>query len=216
MKKTLAILIIGIFTLSLAANAFSFEVNGKEYFHPVDATTLTPVTTNTYVGAVIGDPDYNCTPTEANAKASCELGTYILDVRTPSEWIWVGHPGKNKVGAGTLLDGKVLNLPWLLWGFDKKSCSFSEKGNDYFEQDAQTAFDGIENPIAITMCRSGTRSVWAAEALEAMGIPALNMLTGFEGSTDANGYRTKNGWKIDGCPYSYSAAGVYSNRKALK
>jgi len=42
------------------------------------------------------------------------------------------------------------------------------------------------------------------------------MIDGFEGGTDANGYRTVNGWKVIGCPYNFSATGIYSNRKALK
>ena len=37
---------------------------------------------------------------------------YILDVRTPEEYRWVGHPGTDKTGYGTELEGKVVNLPW--------------------------------------------------------------------------------------------------------
>lgn len=37
------------------------------------------------------------------------------------------------------------------------------------------------------------------------------MLTGFEGSKDSRGYRTKNGWAIDGLPYAYSGAGAYED-----
>ncbi|MCG2711100.1 MAG: hypothetical protein L6416_02065 [Candidatus Omnitrophica bacterium] len=193
MKKILVLLIIGIFSLSLVSNAFS----ASPPFHD-------------------GDLDYNCYPTDACNAASTEPGTYILDVRTPSEWIWVGHPGKNKVGAGVELEGKVLNIPWSLWKFDNKTVAFVMVGNDHFEEDVQQAIDELGITKIITMCRSGTRSVYAAEVIEAMGIPAINMLTGFEGGTDSStGYRTKNGWKVDSCPYNYSATGVYLNRKAL-
>ena len=51
---------------------------------------------------------------------------YILDVRTPEEWYYVGHPGKDKCGHGAFLEEptrKVINIPWELWEYvpqDKK------------------------------------------------------------------------------------------------
>ena len=219
MKKYVLFLLLAVFVLSNTVNALAFSVNGKEYFHPIDAVTGEPITTSTYTGTVIGDPQYNCYPQDAYAIAMSEPGTYILDVRTPCEWQWVGHPGKNKAGAGAALETperKVLNIPWQFWQFDKKTCAFVNVGNEYFENDAEEAFSGIENVKVITMCRSGHRSVLSGEALEVLGIPAINMLDGFEGGTDANGYRTVNGWKVTGCPYNFSATGIYSNRKALK
>lgn len=51
---------------------------------------------------------------------------HILDVRTPAEWYWVGHPGKDKCGNGAFLEEpirKVINIPWYLWEYvpqDKK------------------------------------------------------------------------------------------------
>jgi rhodanese-related sulfurtransferase len=58
------------------------------------------------------------------------------------------------------------------------------------------------------MCRSGQRSVEALKDLENAGYKNLyNMKYGFEGSTDINGYRTLNGWKVEGLPYTFSGAG---------
>jgi rhodanese-related sulfurtransferase len=31
-------------------------------------------------------------------------GAFILDVRTPQEWNWVGHRGQNKLGEGAYLE----------------------------------------------------------------------------------------------------------------
>jgi hypothetical protein len=40
---------------------------------------------------------------------------FILDVRTPQEWNWVGHPGQNKIGEGAVLEGHVLNIAYQIY-----------------------------------------------------------------------------------------------------
>jgi rhodanese-related sulfurtransferase len=63
----------------------------------------------------------------------------------------------------------------------------------------------------IAMCRSGSRSLRAAEALEAAGFTSVyNMTYGFEGDRDASGYRTVNGWKVEGYPYTDGRDGAYT------
>ncbi len=45
---------------------------------------------------------------------------YILDVRTPEEWYYVGHPGKDECDNGAFLEEpirKVINIPWELWEY---------------------------------------------------------------------------------------------------
>ena len=44
----------------------------------------------------------NVTPSEA-ADMVADDGAFILDVRTPEEWNWVGHPGENKLCEGAEL-----------------------------------------------------------------------------------------------------------------
>jgi rhodanese-related sulfurtransferase len=52
------------------------------------------------------------------------------------------------------------------------------------------------------VCRSGVRSIAAAEAATAAGLgPAYNVLEGFEGPHDAAGHRTVAGWKVAGLPW---------------
>jgi len=140
------------------------------------------------------------TPAEAYLLATTDANTYILDVRTIAEWDWLGHPGPNKLGEGAELVGKVVNISYKIEY--KKSFII----NPSFLTEVQESFDPASVTL-ITMCRSGKRSVDAAMALEALGYSVLNMATGFEGGTDTAGYRTKNGWKLDGLPYSYSGAG---------
>ncbi len=148
------------------------------------------------------------TPSDATDMVANE-GAFILDVRTPEEWNWVGHPGQNKLGDGAYLEGYVLNVAYEVYheGYSKGDVLIV---NTQFVKDVE----GLLNKDAaiITMCRSGKRSVSAALALEAAGFTNVyNMLTGFEGGTDNKGYRTINGWKIDGLPYNYSGVGDYKD-----
>ncbi len=147
------------------------------------------------------------TTTDAYYMATTEANTYILDVRTSAEWDWVGHPGVNKLGDGAELEGKVINISYMI----------EYKGefiiNPSFLVDVQNMFPNPEEVTLITMCRSGGRSVAAAKALEAAGYLYLgNMLKGFEGSKDASGYRTLNGWKVDGLPYNYSGEAYHDGQ----
>lgn len=141
------------------------------------------------------------TPEEAYAAATADPNTFILDVRTAEEWTWVGHPGKNKLGEGAALEGKVVNVPY------QKDVAGTMVVNPSFLSDVKEIFENNPDIVLITMCRSGARSVAAAIVLEEAGYTAKNMLTGFEGGADSRGYRLKNGWAIDGLPYSYKGAG---------
>lgn len=142
------------------------------------------------------------TPETAYFKATNEPNTYILDVRTNSEWTWVGHPGVNNLGEGKALAGKLINISYKIEY--KKDFIV----NPSFLSDVQEMFPNPAEVTLIAMCRSGKRSVAAAQALEAIGyVNMKNMVTGFEGGKDAAGYRTVNGWANDGLPYNYSGEG---------
>jgi rhodanese-related sulfurtransferase len=61
-----------------------------------------------------------------------------------------------------------------------------------------------ERPV-IFLCRSGNRSIPAAQAATAAGIaPAYNMLEGFEGQLDEHGHRGAAGWRAEGLPWKQS------------
>jgi rhodanese-related sulfurtransferase len=53
------------------------------------------------------------------------------------------------------------------------------------------------------LCRSGVRSLAAAQAAQAAGFPnSYNVADGFEGSPDGDGHRGHlSGWKADGLPW---------------
>lgn len=140
--------------------------------------------------------------------ATSDANTYILDVRTDAEWRWVGHPGVNGTGEGTegtySIADQTANISYKIFKRDDFIV------NPRFIKDVNKLFAGNKNITIITMCRSGSRSVAAAEALEAAGYTNVyNMETGFEGDKDANKYRTINGWKVNGLPYTASGTGEY-------
>jgi rhodanese-related sulfurtransferase len=136
-------------------------------------------------------------PAQAYGLAVAYPDVYILDVRTPEEWKWVGHPGENRIGEGSELDGKVVNVPYLVQYRDRMIV------NTMFVSDVKEYFEGKPDVVLITMCRNGNRSLAAAAELEDAGFRAINMLAGFEGNKDARGYRMVNGWINDGLPYHF-------------
>lgn len=151
---------------------------------------------------------YDVTPSEALNMVATQ-GAYILDVRTPEEWNWVGHPGENKLGEGLELEGYVLNVSYMVYhkGHSKGDVLIV---NTQFVKDVERLIG--KDVTIISMCRSGGRSVEAALALEEAGFTNVyNMLYGFEGEKDAAGYRTINGWKVEGLPYNFSGVGDYKD-----
>lgn len=63
--------------------------------------------------------------------------------------------------------------------------------------------DGNKHRTVVLLCRSGQRSVYAGEALEADGFTdVVNVVHGFEGDMDTHFHRsTLNGWRFDGLPW---------------
>ncbi len=60
-----------------------------------------------------------------------------------------------------------------------------------------------DRPV-VFLCRSGNRSIGAAEAATEAGIaPAYNVLDGFEGQLDAFGRRGDSGWRAVGLPWKH-------------
>lgn len=143
----------------------------------------------------------NITPQEAYDLLNMEESAVLLDVRTPEEYAWVGHPGKNKLGEGTEIAPQVINIAWEI---EKPGAGYELIKNNLFIGSLAKLNFVADQPV-ITMCRSGSRSVDAATALEEIGYTNVyNLVGGFEGGTDAKGYRTKAaGWKNLGFPYTF-------------
>jgi rhodanese-related sulfurtransferase len=102
---------------------------------------------------------------------------YILDVRTPAEWYWVGHPGKDKCGNGAFFEEtvrKVINIPWNLWEYVPQDKEYKKIPNRFFNEEVVRQF--APGDTIIIMCRSGKRSVIALEELEDSAHPACKRL----------------------------------------
>lgn len=122
----------------------------------------------------------------------------VLDVRTPEEYLFVGHPEM------------AWNIPLLLqtYAWDAERKHFSMKPNPDFVAEVK-AWAQPDDRILV-MCRSGGRSASACDALAEAGFTNVTTIVdGMEGDAvrDAAspdfGKRTVNGWKNAGLPWTY-------------
>ncbi|MNH35795.1 Rhodanese-like domain protein [compost metagenome] len=104
----------------------------------------------------------------------------LVDVRTDAEREWVGRvPGAAAVA-------------WKQWPGMAANADF----------DAQLRAAVPEGMKVVLLCRSGVRSVAAAQRATALGLEAYNILEGFEGDADENGQRGRlGGWRLAGLPW---------------
>ncbi len=112
----------------------------------------------------------------------------LVDVRTDAEWTYVGLPDLGEAGKRPVL------IPWQVFPTMQVNGAFV----DQLKQSGLTP----EHHIYF-LCRSGVRSLAAAQAAIQAGFPhAYNIADGFEGPPDAEGHRgTQAGWKADGLPW---------------
>lgn len=121
----------------------------------------------------------------------------ILDVRTPEEYEFVGHPEM------------AVNIPVKLWTskFNAEKKAYEMVDNKDFVAQVSKRFQ--KNDTLIVMCRSGQRAAAAVNLLAQAGFTnAISMVDSFEGDAVQdpesvfNGKRMKNGWKNYGLPWS--------------
>jgi rhodanese-related sulfurtransferase len=131
------------------------------------------------------------TPDEAFSLLQSRPDAILVDVRTRAEWSYVGVPDLSDVGRSPVLS------EWVTFPDGARNPRFLD------EVDAATA---DKSAPVIFLCRSGVRSVAAAEAATAAGFTAAyNVTEGFEGPSDAAGHRgTAAGWKVRGLPWKQS------------
>lgn len=112
----------------------------------------------------------------------------LVDVRTDAEWSFVGVPDLGETGQDPVL------IPWQVFPGMQVNGGFVE----HLRQAGLTP----ENKLFF-LCRSGVRSVAAAQAAAAAGFAnVFNISDGFEGPPDEDGHRGKlAGWKADDLPW---------------
>jgi rhodanese-related sulfurtransferase len=133
------------------------------------------------------------TPQEAWRSLSSEDGAALIDVRTTSEWNYVGLPDLAKIGA------PLHRVEWQSFPSGTVNPAFVET------LQAALAGSGADTPLYF-ICRSGARSASAAAAMTAAGYSrCYNVAGGFEGTRDENGHRgTVDGWKAADLPWAQS------------
>ncbi len=112
----------------------------------------------------------------------------LVDVRTEPEWTFVGVPDLASVAKQAVL------IPWQVYP--------TMQHNDAFVDHLRQAGFTPDHHIYF-LCRSGQRSLAAAQAAQEAGFPHVyNIADGFEGGVDADGHRgVKAGWKADDLPW---------------
>jgi rhodanese-related sulfurtransferase len=72
--------------------------------------------------------------------------------------------------------------------------------NSAFDEGVQTL--GAGGKKLVMLCRSGVRSIAAAQRATELGLQAYNILEGFEGDPDDQAHRgQKGGWRFRGLPW---------------
>jgi rhodanese-related sulfurtransferase len=130
-------------------------------------------------------------PRDAYAYLSATPDAVFIDCRSEAEYFLVGHPVVEHAGAEP-------TRPHHIWWADELRLEMNER----FVEDVAQVAGARERPVVL-ICRSGRRSVSAAEALEAAGwTEVYNVLEGFEGPLDDRDRRsTLGGWRVAGLPW---------------
>ncbi|BBZ65570.1 MAG: rhodanese-like domain-containing protein [Mycolicibacterium insubricum] len=130
------------------------------------------------------------TPEQSWTLLSEHPDAVLVDVRTPAEWAFVGAPDLTDLGR------EVVFVPW-----NRTDGTHNE---DFVADLIAAGVTPGDRPV-VFLCRSGNRSIPAAEVATAAGIaPSYNMLDGFEGQLDEQRHRGRGGWKSVGLPWVQS------------
>jgi rhodanese-related sulfurtransferase len=123
----------------------------------------------------------------------------IIDVRTPEEYLFVGHP----------------TMAWKI-PVATQSYEWDASKNQYpmaplADFAARVSTVAQPEDTLLVMCRSGGRSAIAVNMLAKAGFTHVyNIIDGMEGDPVEEagsvflGQRLKNGWKNSGCPWTYT------------
>ena len=128
------------------------------------------------------------TPKQAWEKLAADPEAQLVDVRTDAEWQYVGLPDLRPVGRQAVL------VSWQYYPSGRVNPGFVDELRQAGLQPSHSLY---------FLCRSGVRSMAAAQAAESAGFGACsNVAYGFEGHPDGLGHRgTVSGWKADGLPW---------------
>jgi rhodanese-related sulfurtransferase len=135
------------------------------------------------------------TASEAYALVKAEKGAQLVDVRTRPEWSFVGVPDLSEAGK------EVVLTEWQRYPAMEVAADFVATLERELAKRGATKEDTV-----LFLCRSGARSLAAAQAMIAAGwVNSRNVSGGFEGPADGERHRgTVDGWKAAGLPWVQS------------
>lgn len=136
-------------------------------------------------------------PVDAWNRLGGDSSAALIDVRTRAEWGFVGVPDLSELGQ------TLFQIEW---------ATFPDMSiNPRFVAEVLEQTAGLNPTAYLFLCRSGVRSLRAAEAV-AQHLPTagksaacFNVAEGFEGDLDEQGHRGgHNGWKARGLAWRQS------------
>jgi rhodanese-related sulfurtransferase len=130
---------------------------------------------------------------EAWTRLKRDAGTVLIDVRTIAEWAYVGLPDLTSIGKRPVL------VEWQGFPDDRLNTAFVDRVTE-----ALAPIGAGRDSELLFICRSGQRSLKAAQAMAAAGFARCrNVADGFEGPLDPNRHRGQlGGWKAKGLPWA--------------
>jgi rhodanese-related sulfurtransferase len=129
---------------------------------------------------------------DAWARLKGDAGSVLIDVRTIAEWAYVGLPDLSQISKRPVL------VEWQGFPDDRLNTSFVERVTE-----ALGPLGANRDTELFFICRSGARSLKAAQAMAAAGyLRCRNVAEGFEGPLDPERHRGRMaGWKARGLPW---------------
>jgi len=126
------------------------------------------------------------------ARLKEDAGSALIDVRTIAEWAYVGLPDLAQIGKRPVL------VEWQGFPDDRLNPTFVER-----VVEALNPLCANRETELFFICRSGARSLKAAQAMAAAGyMRCRNVADGFEGPLDTERHRGRlGGWKARGLPW---------------
>jgi rhodanese-related sulfurtransferase len=150
--------------------------------------------TTSQVERIVGEiPIAAVTVEEAWARLKADAAAVLIDVRTIAEWAYVGLPELSALGKRPVL------VEWQGFPDDRLNAAFVER-----VAEALQPLGADQNSELLFICRSGQRSLKAAQAMAAAGYRRCrNVVDGFEGPLDSDRHRGRlKGWKAMGLPWT--------------
>lgn len=119
----------------------------------------------------------------------------LIDVRTRAEWAFVGRCDLEEIGKSPIM------VEWLSYPNGQVDSHFSESLKTELDKRNRK-----KDTKLFFICRSGQRSLAAAQAMAAKGyMHCINVAHGFEGPLGPDQRRGGiSGWKVEGLPWVQS------------